>query len=530
MSQEKKVFTHADTLRGSISTERAWWDVLRYDVTVKPDYESKTISGSCVITFKVLNDNKNDSAQIDLQDPMILDKIFIGNSPTTYRKEGNFYHVKVPSLTAGSTNSYKITFHGSPRESKLPPWDGGWVWTTDSLGRPWMSAAVQGFGASSWYPCKDHQSDEPDNGASLSIIVPNDLIGVANGRLISTLKNNDGTTTYKWEVKDPINSYDLIPYIGKYVNFSEVYTGEEKDIDVNYWALDYNVERFKSYIQPGVDQMLKAHEFWMGPYPFTEDGFKMIEAPYLGMEHQSAIAYGNKFKSGFLGLDRSRTGQGLKWDYIIVHESGHEWFGNNITTNDIADMWVHEGFTTYSEALYTEFYYGRDAGDEYIAGKFRLITNDRPVIGIYGVNNEGSVDMYEKGSSLLSMIRLTINNDTLFREILRGLNKDFYHQTVTTGQIENYINDRSGFDFSKVFDQYLRTTQVPQLSYYYSNDSSKVHYKWEDCVAGFNLPIVHGNLRIVPTKEWQTLNNAISFDKDWIEKHYYVRLKEVKAE
>ncbi len=527
IAQPKNLLTHADTLRGSITPERAWWDVLRYDVTVKPDIESRTISGSCLITFKALKNNSGDSAQIDFQDPMILDKITIGNSTTTYRKEGSVYHVKVPMMKEGEVNSFKMTFHGMPKESKFAPWDGGWVWTKDSLGRPWISPAVQGLGASSWFPCKDHQSDEPDNGATLSIIVPNGLTGVGNGRLVSLVKNGNGTTTYKWEVKAPINSYDIIPYIGYYSNFSEVYHGEDKDLDVNYWSLDYNIDRFKSYIQPDVDLMLKAHEFWMGSYPFNEDGFKIVEAPYLGMEHQSSIAYGNKFKRGFLGLDRSKTGQGLKWDYIIVHECGHEWFGNNITTVDIADMWVHEGFATYSEALYIEYYFGRDASDEYIAGKFRLISNDRPVIGKYGVNNEGSVDMYEKGSSMISMIRLTINNDSLFREILRGLNKDFYHQTVTTQQIEDYINEKSEIDLSKLFNQYLRTTHVPQLSYYYSDDSSKVNIKWDSVVAGFDMPIVYGNTRIVPTEKWQTLNDVTLFKKDWIEKHYYVRVKEV---
>ncbi|CAN5541400.1 M1 family metallopeptidase [soil metagenome] len=527
---QQKTYTHTDSLRGSITSEREWWDVLRYDVTVKPDIPNKTISGSCLITFKAIKNNSGDSAQIDLQDPMILDKISIGNSPAAYRKEGSFYHVKVPVMKVGAVNSFKISFHGMPKISKFAPWDGGWVWTTDSLGRPWVSPAVQGLGASSWFPCKDHQSDEPDNGASLSIIVPDDLTGVGNGRLISKIKNGNGTTTYKWEVRSPINSYDIIPYIGKYVNFSEVYHGEEKDLDVNFWSLDYNLDRFKSYIQPDVDLMLKAHEFWMGPYPFNEDGFKIVEAPYLGMEHQSSIAYGNKFKRGFLGLDRSKTGQGLKWDYIIVHECGHEWFGNNITTKDIADMWVHEGFTTYSEALYTEYYFGRDAADEYIAGKFRLISNDRTVIGNYGVNNEGSVDMYEKGSSLISMIRLTISNDTLFREILRGLNKDYYHQTVTSNQVENYISERSGIDFSNMFDQYLRTKQVPQLSYYYSDDSSKLHIKWDSCIAGFDMPITHGSLKITPSEQWQVLNDISKFEKDWIEKHYYIRVKEVKAE
>jgi Peptidase family M1 domain len=535
----KEKFTRADTLRGSITPERAWWNVLHYAITVKPDFATKTISGKNEIQYQVTSDSFPAFMQIDLQEPMIIDSILFNDSrKLNFTKDSNAWHVAVPVQKKLSIDSVLVYYHGTPREAVRPPWDGGWVWTKDSLGNPWMSVACQGLGASVWYPCKDIQSDEPDNGASLSMIVPDTLVAVANGRLYSKINNNDGTTTYKWGVVSPINNYDIIPYIGKYVNYSEIYDGEKGKLDVNYWVLNYNLDKAKAHMVPEVHRMLKAHEYWMGPYPFYEDGYKLVDAPYEGMEHQSAVAYGNKYLNGAEGQDFSGTGWGLKWDYIIVHESGHEWFGNNITTNDIADMWVHEGFTMYSETLFTEYYYGKKAGDEYTYGNRTNIQNTFPVLGYYGVNDDISArnqDMYYKGSNLLHTIRHSMSNDSLFREILRGLNKTFYHQTVTSLQVEKYVSDHAHFNYSKVFDQYLRNTSIPQFEFYFSADAKSVSYRYTNCIAGFNLPLVlkkgFDNLKIFPDKEWKSVDitedQAGFFNQKEIEKMYYVRVKKV---
>jgi aminopeptidase N len=350
-----------------------------------------------------------------------------------------------------------------------------------------MSAACQGLGASVWYPCKDHQSDEPDQGASLAITVPDSLSAIGNGRLKEKKSNGNGTSTWVWEVKDPINNYNIIPYIGKYTNWTDTYNGEKGKLDCSYWVLDYNVEKAKKQFGRDVHPMLKAFEYWFGPYPFYEDGFKLVESPHLGMEHQSAVAYGNQYRDGYLGMDLSHTGWGLKWDFIIIHESGHEWFANNITTKDIADMWVHEGFTAYSETLFTEYYYGKEAGRDYVIGTRAEMENDKPVIGPYGVNKEGSGDMYYKGSNMLHTIRQVINDDSLFRQILRGLNKTFYHQTVTSKQVEEYFSKNRKEDLSKIFDQYLRTKNVPVLEWKITGD--RISYRWANCVKGFNMPV-----------------------------------------
>lgn len=517
---QKKTFTRQDTLRGTITPERAWWDVLKYDISVTPDFESRTIKGSAAISFKTLADGKR--MQIDLQEPMQIDSIVSpGTSVSRSWREKNVYWVEFSrSIAKGSTREIMFYFSGKPRAAQRPPWDGGWIWRTDAQGRPWMSVACQGLGASVWYPCKDHQSDEPDNGATLTMNVPDSLVGVGNGKLKSRTAAN-GMASYTWEVTNAINNYNIVPYIGKYVNFSETFTGEKGKLNCSYWVLDYNLDKARKQFTQ-VPMTLKAFEYWFGPYPFYEDDFKLVEAPHLGMEHQSAVAYGNKYQNGYMGSDLSGTGVGLKWDFIIVHETGHEWFGNNITTKDVADMWVHEGFTSYSETLFSEFHYGKDSANAYVQGIRRNIDNDIPVIGYYGVNQEGSGDMYYKGSNMLHTIRQVVNDDAKFRNIIRGLNKEFYHQTVTTKQVEDYISRQSGKNLSKVFDQYLRTKDIPVLEL--KSAKTGLQYRWTNCVAGFNMPVkLTTGQWLYPTTKLQTLKGAPA--KPEVDKNFFVKVK-----
>nr|WP_240348379.1 M1 family metallopeptidase [Longitalea arenae] len=536
----KKQYTRQDTLRGTITPERAWWNVLRYDIQLTPDYTTKSIQGKNRLTIRVLRGGNK--LQLDLQEPMVIDSIFLGaetgNSAVSgnqalenkrklsFQQDGNAWWVTMPDLRANSTQVIEVSYHGTPREALRAPWDGGWVWSKDKQGRPWMTVACQGLGASVWYPCKDHQSDEPDSGASVSITVPDTLVAVANGRLQAKTPGNNGTTVYTWQVTNPINNYNIVPYIGKYVTWHEDYSGEKGRLNCDYWVLDYDLEKAKKQFRQ-VQPMLKCFEYWFGPYPFYEDGYKLVEAPHLGMEHQSAVAYGNEFKNGYLGRDLSGSGWGSKWDFIIVHESGHEWFANNITSNDIADMWVHEGFTNYSETLFTTCEYGAAAGNEYCIGTRKLIQNDIPVIGPYGVNQEGSGDMYYKGGNLLHTIRQIINNDSAFRTILRGLNKTYYHKTVTTKEVENYMSRESGIDLSKVFDQYLRTTQIPTLEYLIRGKELRIRFT--NCIKGFTMPvkIKWGSEEkwIRPNEEWTIVTgnaNAANFSVD---RNFYVNVK-----
>ena len=525
----KETFTKADTLRGSDNENRDWWDVLRYDIKVEPNYEKKTIVGICYITFCALKSGR--IMQIDLQDSMIIDQIDIYNStefsdissiPFT-RKDG-VYLVNVSKLKIKDVDTLIIYYHGKPREAIKPPWDGGWVWAKDSLGNPWMSVACQGLGASSWYPCKDLQSDEPDSGATLTIIAPDSLNAIGNGRL-----NNSKTNATTWQVKNPINNYDIIPYIGKYVNFTDTLMGEAGKLDLSYWVLAYNLEKAKEQFTQ-VKPMLHCFEYWFGKYPFYEDSYKLVEAPYIGMEHQSAVAYGNEYKNGYHGTDLSATGWGMKWDFIIVHESGHEWFGNSITSKDIADQWIHESFTMYSEVLYTQWMFGKKAGDDYCVGLRHNILNDNPIIGPYGVNTEGSGDMYYKGANMLHSIRHIINNDSLFRQILRGLNTEFYHETVTAKQVEDYMIDKSGINLQPIFNQYLTTIQIPHLLYTIDAKSSSVTINWTGCIAGFNMlitiPVTSKSVNITTKKRAIQLTKEEMnwFTKENLERNYYIEV------
>lgn len=504
----QKAYTKSDTLRGTLTPERRWWNVTRYDIAIQPNYLQKTLQGSNNIGFTVTENSAGKKMQIDLKDPLAIDSVLFAGKKITFAKTHSVWHLHMPALKKGQSGVVSVYYSGKPHEAIRAPWDGGWTFTKDSLGRPWMTVTCQGAaGASIWYPCKDHQSDEPDKGASLTMRVPDTLMAIGNGRLKKTIPHGDGTTSYHWEVINPINNYNIIPYIGKYVNFKEVYQGEKGKLDLNYWVLDYNEQKAKAYLPKEVHNTMKSFEYWFGPYPFYEDGYQLIDVPHTGMEHQSAVAYGNWYQPGYRKRDGSGTGWGLKWDFIVIHESGHEWFGNNITTNDLADMWIHEGFTNYSETLFIDYIFGEQAANEYNVGIRRGIRNDRPIIPpAYGVNAQGSGDMYPKGGNLLHAIKHSMNNDEKFRQILRGLNKDFYHKTVNSTQVENYINQKAGFNYSKVFDQYLRDTTIPSFEFEISGNTVK--YRYTNCIKGFNLPITLKNkqtvVRLEPTDQWKT--------------------------
>lgn len=532
---QEKTFTRQDTLRGSIGEGRQKWNVLHYDLTVEPNYENKTISGKNKISYW---DEGIKLMQIDLQEPMQIDSVGSTYGPIKFYKEKNVYWLMVRDTAAmykikPGVAELTIYFSGKPKEAKRAPWDGGWIWKKDSLGNPWMSVACQGLGASIWYPCKDTQVDEPDSGAVLRIIVPDSLMAVGNGKLLDTKMLSQNRKEISWKVVSPINNYNLVPYIGKYSHIAENYAGEKGNLSMDYWVLDYNAEKARIHFEDA-KKMMKAFEYWFGPYPFYKDGYKLVEAPHLGMEHQSAIAYGNNFKKGYLGRDLSGSGWGLKWDFIIVHESGHEWFGNNITSKDIADMWIHESFTNYSETLFTDYYFGKSAGNEYVIGTRKAIANDKPIIGPYGVNEEGSGDMYYKGGNMIHYIRQVMNDEEKFRKLLRGLNQQFYHQTVITLQIENYINEFSGYNFTGLFNQYLRTTKIPVLEYSYKN--RQLAYRWQNVVTDFNMPVkialdstAAKQIKLQPTATWKYLKikNGASFNKLVVDANFYVGSKEV---
>lgn len=527
MGKSETVFTHQDTLRGSITKERAWWDVKYYHLDIKINPADSTISGSNTIRYKVLNSFNR--MQIDLQEPLEIKKVTQDGKELKYKRDGNAFYIDlIAAQNEGEIKELQVFYGGKPKIAVRPPWDGGITWSKDTNGKPFIASTCQGLGASVWWPNKDHMYDEVDD-MLISVNVPKNLTDVSNGRLQSVIDLKDGTRTFNWYVSNPINNYGVNINIGDYVTFSEIFKGEKGDLDCNYYVLGDNLEKAKTQFQD-VSRMLKAFEHWFGPYPFYEDSYKLVEAPYLGMEHQSSVTYGNGFKNGYRGTDLSGTGWGLKFDFIIIHESGHEWFANNITYKDIADMWIHESFTNYSESLFVEYYYGKQAGAEYVRGTRKGIKNDKPIIGQYDVNIEGSGDMYPKGGNMLHTLRQILNDDEKWRTILRGLNSTFYHQTVTTKQIEDYLSKNVGLDLNPFFNQYLRDIRIPTFEYKFKDN--KLEYRWTNCVSGFNMPIkvtLNGKEQwLKPIVEWTILPQTEKVSNLEVDKDFYVNVEKIK--
>ncbi|WP_339705913.1 M1 family metallopeptidase [uncultured Kriegella sp.] len=516
-------FTEQDTLRGSITPERAWWDLNYYHLNVEIKPDEKFISGSNTIRYKVLEENK--VLQVDLQPPLNIEKVTQDGKTLKVRSNGNAHFVQLEKPQhKGDFNEVVVHYSGHPKEAVRAPWDGGFSWKEDSTGKPFVATSCQGLGASVWWPNKDHMYDEVDSMA-ISVTVPKNLMDVSNGRLRSIEENAD-TKTYHWFVANPINNYGVNVNIADYAHFDEVYQGEAGPLTMDYYVLPQNFDKaHKQFLD--AKKMMKAFEHWFGPYPFYKDGYKLVEVPYLGMEHQSSVTYGNQYKNGYLGRDLSGSGWGLKFDFIIIHESGHEWFANNITYKDVADMWIHESFTAYSENLFVDYYYGKEAASEYVIGTRKNIKNDKPIIGTYNVNAEGSGDMYYKGANMIHTLRQLADDDEKWRQTLRGLNKEFYHQTVTTAQIENYISAQLGQDLSVFFDQYLRTNQIPFLEY--KLDGNSIKYRYTDSVEGFAIPIrafVDKKPQwLSPTSEWKTEKLEGDLSTFTVDQNFYIKTR-----
>mgnify|MGYP003644967052 CR=1 FL=1 len=518
---QNRAFTRQDTLKGSITPEREWWDLNHYDLKVKIDPNKKFISGTNIVTYTVLEPNQ--LLQIDLQAPMKLLSAEQNGQNLSIKTEGNAHFISLNrKQNIGDLNKIMLTFEGNPKVALRAPWDGGWVWTHDKTGNPFIANANQGIGASVWWPNKDHPYDEVDS-LNVEATVPKGLIAVSNGRLVDSLQNKDQNTTFFWEVKNPINNYGVNINIADYANFKETYAGEKGKLDLDFYVLKENLEKAQKQFKQ-VPAMLEAFEYWLGPYPFYEDSFKLVEVPYLGMEHQSSVTYGNKYENGYLGRDLSGSGWGMKFDYIIIHESAHEWFANNITNKDVADMWIQEGFTTYAENLFVDYHYGKEAASEYVTGMRRMIRNDRPLIGIYNVDKEGSGDMYFKGANILHTLRQLVEDDEKWRQILRGLGETFYHQTVSSDQVEKYISKQSGIDLTEFWEQYLRTTMVPVLEY--KINDTQLSFRYTEIVDGFDMPVEvtinDKNVWIYPKAGWAEKDCDQKIESFKVDRDFYI--------
>ncbi|HEY2825904.1 MAG TPA: M1 family metallopeptidase [Gemmatimonadales bacterium] len=528
-AQGPLTFTHADTLRGSNTPGRSWWDATFYDLHVRVDPADSTISGWNVITYRVVTPRAlARDMQIDLQMPLVIDSVIEGAKHLAVRRDSNAFFVNAgATLKSGESGTVAVYYHGRPRVATNPPWGGGFQWTVDSLGNRWFNTTNEGLGASVWWPNKDYLADEPDS-QRIAITVPDPTFNVSNGRLRKMTHHDDKTTTYEWFVADPINNYDVAVNAGAYAHFSTIFNGARGPLTMDFWPLAYHADTARVQFKQA-EHMMACFENWFGPYPWYDDGYKLVETAHLGMEHQSGVAYGNKYKNSYLGRDLSGTGIGLKWDYIIVHESAHEWWGNSVTVKDVADMWVHEGFAYYAEGLYTECTQSKEAGAKYLIGSRRGIRNVTPVIGIYGVNHDGSGDMYPKGANLLHTIRQLVNDDTKWKDLLRGLQHTFWHQTVTSAQVEQYIARQAGLDLTKVFDQYLRGITIPTFEYTLAD--STLRYRWSNVVPGFAMPVRVTTADstwslLTPTETWTKAKVRLSGPAAFhVDENFYVMVK-----
>ena len=520
-------FSRADKLRGSVTPEREWWDLKHYHLSIQVMPETKSIKGENVIRFETLKPGQK--MQIDLQTPLKVTQVLHGEDAVKFEREGNVYWLSFAKPFAkGDQSEIKVEYEGVPTESKNPPWSGGLSWNKDEKGNDFIATTCQGIGASIWWPCKDHGYDEPDEGMKIDITVPEKLTAVSNGRLKETTHNEEAKTkTFHWQVTQPINNYGVNMNIGNYVHFADKYKGEAGELDMDYWVLEHQREKAMKQFKEA-PRTIKAFEHWFGKYPFYEDSYKLVVVPYLGMEHQSSVTYGNGFKNGYRGRDLSRTGVGLKFDFIIVHESGHEWFGNNISMRDAADMWIHESFTNYSENLFVEYHFTKAEAEDYVIGCRKNITNKSPIIGTYGVNKSGSGDMYYKGGNMLHTIRHMVNDDDKWRSILRGLNEKFWHQTVTTEQVEEYMTKESGVELEKVFDQYLRNTEIPVVVY--KSQGKKVTVQFENVVKDLSWPVVlkvNGKeMRVILSEKPITIELEEEFEEFEVDRNFYMETKE----
>lgn len=502
-------FSRRDSLQGGLRPERTNFDVQRYDLNITIDPNRKHINGYNDITFTVIENTSR--IQLDLFENMKVEAIEHNGKKLDYVRDHDAVFITFSSiLKKGKTEKLRFYYSGNPIIARNAPWDGGFVFSKDNNGKPWIGVAVQGTGASLWYPVKDHQTDEPDNGASIKVAVPNGLMNVSNGRFKGSEDLKNGYTRWDWEVKNPINNYDITVNIADYAHIHDNLNG----LDLDYYVLRANEEKAKKHFEE-VKPMMECFQSKFGEYPFIEDGYKLVETPYLGMEHQSAVAYGNKYKKGYLGRDISYTGVGLSFDYITIHETGHEWFGNSITSKDIADMWIHEGFTTYSESVFVECTQGYEKAMKYINGQRMSVVNDKPIIGIFGVNKEGSGDMYFKGALMLNTLRSVINDDTKWWALILKYSETYKKQIIDTETVVNFFNKESGIDLTSVFNQYLRYKKIPLLQYRLNKGS--LEYRWQTEEKDFIMPVEftidNKTVRVNASNDWKSVKtNATSID------------------
>ena len=502
---ESREPTHADILRGAWGPYRANNDLLYYDLDVRVDPGQKSISGRNTIRFRMLEDATR--IQLDLTDALNVERILLGAVELKYERDSGAVFVDFPeTLTKGEVYSIDFHYSGHPPESGR---FGGMAFRKDPAGRVWINTACQHIGASVWWPNKDQMRDEVE-GMRLSVSIPTGLVDVSNGRFLGKTDLGDGYTRWDWIVQYPINNYSVSLNVGHYVHFADAVNG----MTLDFYALPEDLEKARVQFAQARG-MIEAFERYVGEYPFRRDGYKLIQAPYSGMEHQSAVTYGNRFANGYLERDWTGVGVSLKFDFIIVHESAHEWFGNAVTETDVAHEWIHEGWDTYLEALYVEHVFGYEDALMYINGYKARVRNQRPIVAEPGINRVPPQDMYFKGALFLHTLRSVIGDERWF-PLIRDFYQTFKYRNIDTDQVVAFFNEKTGMNLTPIFDQYLRHAALPALELEF-RDGGHVAYRWDAAVEGFAMPIQIGRpgqwRTIRPTAEWQVMETPLTKDE-----------------
>jgi len=500
--------TRADILRGAYGPYRANNDLLSYHLDIRVDPAKKFISGKNIIRFKMLEDGNR--IQLDLHPALNIDKILLdsgahASDELKYEREAGAVFVDFPeTLRAGSIYTIDFYYSGNPVTTGR---FGGITFSKDPSGYPWINTSCEDVGASVWWPNKDQWRDEVEN-MEISVAVPNDLVDVSNGKFVAKTDLGDGYTRWDWLVHYPINNYDVSLNIGNYRHFSD-HLG---DLPLDFYALPEDLDKAKKQFSQAKG-MLQAYQHYFGEYPFKKDGYKLIEVPYSGMEHQSAVTYGNHFENGYLGRDWTGVGISPRFDFIIIHESGHEWFGNAVTAADRSDMWIHEGWTTYLESLYVEYTYGHDDALKYLNAYKSNVKNLRPIIPERGVNSTPPEDQYFKGALFINTLRSIVNDDRRWWTLLHDFYQHFKYQNIMTEDVVRYFNEQTGMNLTPVFDQYLRYTAIPVLELKFDEAEGTVSYRWKADEPGFAMPVRVGLKTqwqtIQPTTDWQTMKTPL---------------------
>ena len=521
----------ADKLLAEATPIRENFNVTHYALSVEVMPNTKAIKGTNVISFEAVEDIKE--IQIDLFDNMQVSAVTAGNTALKYNRKHHAIFITLNKpLKKGEAGEVTVAFNGQPIEAKNPPWDGGFVWKQDDNGKPFVGVSVEGLGASSWWPNKDLLNDEPENGVEVNVTVPKDLVGVSNGKLVGE-EENANSTTYKWKTTHSVDNYNVTLYVGDYVDYTEYYEGipdrdsqgmfvaqNGRSLPVNFYVLKDHLEKAKEHFTFTQD-VLQTLEIVYGPYPFYEDGFKIVEAPYLGMEHQSAIAYGNGFQNGY---DGELIQPYLEWDYLFVHEAAHEWWGNNVSMASRSDLWIQEAFATYSDAFYAYSMFG-GAGYERMMEYFKTrINNKKPMVGKWN-EDFGDIDVYYKGAVMLSTLsQLVEDNQKWFAALQKAQVEFAAPKTITTDEFVEFLEKEFKMELTPFFNQYLYTTKIPKLIVRIRNDDGKKFaiYKWENVVEGFEMPVKiqtkqYGSQWIYPTEKWKKVELPRDYEEKFLD-------------